>query len=261
MLEIPFARYIPGTTKLHGLNPGVKLLCLIIMLSTVLLARTWMDFTPIICIAALAVLIAEISSRMIIRDLWGFRLLYLVTFVLHCMLTSGEALIDLPLGIKITSEGIERGIFFSTKIALLAALLGPVMRTTHQSEWSNILDVTSSRNKILRRLLAPFSFTLGVAVRFLPLILHETERIRSAQVSRGFSYRGGLIKRVRSMRELMIPLFTATLDRVENITQAMQARGFRLGAQRTIYRPKRIGFMDLTALLLTATAALSVVIK
>jgi len=259
-MRIIFGRFIAGRSPLHQVDPRIKLLGTCILISAGLLVGAWLDLVLVAATAVITVIASGSRYREVLKDIWSLRFFYLVTFVLHCILGSGEPLLDLPLGLSLTVEGMERGLFFSVKIALLAVFIGSLMRTTHPASWVNLFNLGSGGSGSIGRLTAPLGLTLGIAVRFLPLILEEAERIRWAQVSRGFRYKGGLLKRVRSTGKLLVPLLTSSLDRVDGITTAMQARGFRLDSRRSKYDIRRLGVYDMMSILLVLLVVIMVLV-
>lgn len=260
MVFIPFGRFVAGTTHLHLLDPRVKLFGAVVLISTALVVKSWMELGIVAIIAIIATFSARVPLRCLIRDLWTLRFLYLVTIIMHCFLWEGDVLVDLPAGLKITARGIERGLFFSTKIALLIAFIGPLMRTTHPSVWTDLFKSSSGSGYFQRKVIRPLALTLGIAIRFLPLILGEAERIRWAQVSRGFNYHGSLLKRVRALKLLLIPLTASSFSKVDIITTAMQSRSFHLDRKRTVYRSHHLRMNDFLSVTIILIALLIVVL-
>jgi len=248
MVRRLFGKFIPGATLLHTLDLRIKLIGLCILVSAAVAANSWLDLGML----AVLVLVTNSVARMPItesfRDFWSLRMLYIVTVLLHSILASGEALIQLPLGLTVTFQGIERGIFFAVKIALMTAFIGPLLRTTHPSAFLRMFNLGGGKG-IFNRMLAPLTLTLGIAMRFLPLILEEAERIRWSQVNRGLSFQGGIIKKTQSLIPLLTPLLTASLDRVDLLTTAMQSRGFSLAGKRTVYNVRQLLLRDYAALI------------
>ena len=257
---MPFGRFVAGTTFLHSVDPRVKLFGTVVLISTALLVKSWWDLGIVAIIAIITIGSANVPLRHLIRDLWAMRFLYLVTIILHCFLWEGEVLVDLPAGLTITAHGIERGLFFSTKIALMVVFIGPLMRTTHPSVWTDLFKFGSGSGYFQKKLVRPLALTSGIAIRFLPLILEEAERIRWAQVSRGFEYRGSLLKRTRALKLLLIPLTVSSLSKVDIITTAMQSRGFHLDRERTIYRSYRLRMNDIFSIIAILITLLFVVL-
>ena len=239
----PFARFIPGGSPLHLIDPRVKLAGAAVVITSGLLAGRWTGLFAIAMAVVATALAARASWRDAARDVWALRYLYVVTIVLHSILSRGEPLLRLPAGVVISGEGILRGCFFSVKIALLAVLIGLLLRTTHPASLVAALEslpVLGGKSGAPGRL----ALTLGLAVRFLPTIFTEAERIRWAQIGRGLDVTGGPVRRARSLAPLLLPLVASSLDRVDTITTAMQARGYRLDAPRTRYRPLKLQIRD-----------------
>lgn len=256
MVRRLFGKYSPGNTLLHTLDLRIKLIGVCILVSTALVADSWLDLGAIAIMVLVTVCTARMPARELIKDFWALRLLYLVTVLLHSVLSSGQMLLQLPFGLTVTVQGIERGFFFASKIALLTAFVGPFMRTTHLSSFLRLFNPGGGRIKILRRIFTPLTLTFGIAIRFLPLILEEVERIRWSQVSRGLNFRGGIIRKAKTLTPLLTPLLSASFDRVDVITTAMQSRGFSLSRERTNYNRVRLGAKDYLTLLLVIVVAI-----
>ncbi|NQU04797.1 MAG: energy-coupling factor transporter transmembrane protein EcfT [Calditrichaeota bacterium] len=256
----PFGQFIPGSTLLHRLDLRVKLFGVVFLTSSAVIANDVTD----LCVIATMVLMTVVASGMPLRELLRSILVllpfYLVTIVLHSVLTPGHIIIELPFGLDITSDGIMRGLFFSVKIALIASFTSPLMRSTHPSSWMNLFGLSSHAGNYFRRILLPLMVTMGIALRFLPLILEESQRIRQAQISRGLNFGGGLISRAASLKPLLIPLMSSSFDRVDKITIAMQSRGFSLTGNRSIYRSHKLKGCDIAVILLIITVCIVIFI-
>jgi energy-coupling factor transport system permease protein len=246
--HIPFNRVRPGDSFVHRLSPGVKLVwSAFYVLSMVWISR-WHELALVAGLTLPALILARAGLSDAFKDVWSLRFFYLITLALHLLLDAGHPLILLPLGLSVSALGLDRGLFFSAKIALIATMMGVVLRTTHPSEWVEALELSSRGQGRLSRAVRGFALTLGLAIRFLPLILAEAERIRWAQVSRGLQIQGGLVKRVKTLIPLLVPLMAAALDRANGITAAMLSRGFDLDAPRTRYQAAKFTWRDATAL-------------
>ncbi len=242
------------------LDPRVKLVGAVIIVSAGLLVGRWSGLAALLTVVVVAALAARASGREVARDVWFLRYLYAITIVLHCLLGAGEPILRLPFGIEITYQGFMLGCFFSAKIALLAVLIGLLMRTTHPAGWTAAVEAMSGLGGRLAASARRLSLTAGLAVRFLPMFFTEAERIRWAQIGRGLEVTGGPIKRARSLMPLMLPLVASSLDRVDQVTVAMQSRGFRLDAPRTRYRPLKLHWQDAVAVgVVVLTTALVII--
>jgi len=241
-----FGRFAPGKSILHCMDPGVKLIGAVLLVTVGFFSRSFFDLMVVAAIISLALIASNPSRRSVLQDFRALFLLYLVTILLHSVLNPGRALFELPFGLVITIEGLQRGLF----IALIAVLVGALLRTTHPAVWNVSLGLRARWLKPLRRLIQPFALTFSLALRFLPLLIEEADRIRMAQISRGFRPGGGLIRRIQSLKALLIPMVVSSLDKVDTITIAMQSRGFRIGAERSRYSNQKFAWFDYAALIL-----------
>lgn len=254
LVNIPLGGFRPGDSTLHGLDPRAKLAAGAATLVGVVLAKSWSGVGLLAGLALAATALGGISGRELARDLWSFRLFYLLTFLLHALLDRGGTPAFSLIGIVVTREGLAAGLFFSAKIALLAVLGGALARTTHPAHWSKALEALLPSAGRFGRAFGRPGLVMALALRMLPTILTEAERIRLAQVARGLEIgRGGPLRRVRSLLPLAAPLLSATLRKADTVSAAMISRGFRLDAPRTAHNPLRTKGSDWLSL---ATAAI-----
>ncbi len=249
MIRVPLGSYQPGDSVMHRLDPRTKIIGVCFLVSFALIAGDWIKLVPVGLVAMLANLAAGTDPRIVFRDIRSLTLFYVMTMILHSVFTTGEPLIVLPFGVMITMEGIYRGLFFCVKIVLLAALFGPMMRTTHPAEWARAVEGFIPGSVKMGRVFRRLSITLGLAMRFLPTLVHEAERIRWAQIGRGLKLGGGLVNRIKSLLPLITPLLAESIRKAEQVTLAMQARGFRIDAPRMRYKPLKLKMIDFTAAL------------
>lgn len=247
MIRVPFGNYQSGAALLHRLDPRTKIIGISVLVSFALIASDWIRLLPLGLVTVLAVICSGTNTRTLLRDIRSLTLFYILTVVLHSFLTPGEPLIKLPLGLTITLDGISKGFFFSVKIVLLATLFGPLMRTTHPAEWGRAIDGIFTGSTLIGRVFRRLSIILGLAMRFLPTLVREAERIRWAQVGRGLQLNGNIIHRVKSLIPLIMPLLAESIRKAEQVTLAMQARGFNLDAPRSDYKPLKMKAIDIAA--------------
>ncbi|MBT7789692.1 MAG: energy-coupling factor transporter transmembrane protein EcfT [Calditrichaeota bacterium] len=250
----PFGNYISGKTLPHRLDPRVKLVCTAMIFSAVLIIGKWIGLIPIAGISLVFCLISEQTLAQFVRDAISLSFLYIVTVALHSVLTPGDPLFSIAMGISVTVEGLEKGVFFAFKIVCLAILAGLILRTTHQAEWAKAIeDLLPERGKLGR-----FAVMFGLTIRFFPMILEEANRIRLAQIGRGLESGGNLIKRVRNLIPVTLPLLAASFRKADIISYNMQARGFRIDASRSRHKQTKFTSEDIiTGLIVIATIILS----
>lgn len=247
MIRVPFGNYQSGDSILHRLDPRIKIIGVSVLVSFALVVCDWIRLLPFGLVTLLANAGARTNARILLRDIRSLTLFYVMTVVLHSILTPGEPLIELLPGFTVTIDGLFRGLFFSVKIALLAALFGPLMRTTHPAEWARAVEGLVPGSEKMGRILRRLSIILGLAMRFLPTLVREAERIRWAQVGRGLQLGGGMIRRAKSLVPLIMPLLVESIRKAEQVSLAMQARGFRIDAPRSDYKPLKMKAIDVGA--------------
>ncbi len=237
---------------LHSIDPRVKLVSLAMILSAVLIIGEWIGMIPIAILISIMWIISRSSLSQLIRDVFSLSVLYIITILLHSFLTPGEALFDFLFGIPITVEGVQKGLFFSAKIACLAVIVGLVLRATHQSEWAKAVEALLPGKGVFSR----FAIMLGLTVRFFPMILEEANRIRLAQIGRGLGQGGNLFKRVKNLIPVLLPLLSASLRKADSITYNMRSRGFVVDEDRSYHNPLILKITDVFYGLLTAVTIL-----
>lgn len=201
-------------------------------------------------------LVAKISPVTLLRNLKPFLFLFIFTIVLHSVMTPGRTLFSVPLvQLAVSEKGLLFGLIFSARLALMVSVAGLMTLTTTP------LSLTDGLERLLcplKRLGFPaheFAMMISIALRFIPVLAEEAERIQRAQLARGADFSGSLLRRARQMVPLLVPLFVAAFDRADRLAIAMESRCYQGGEGRTSYRELAFGTADLTAAALVVTAA------
>lgn len=256
--SIPIGSYRSGNSLYHRLDPRVKLLGLVISSVCAIFIIRWMG---LVYLGLVVIVINVCAQRSILDMLWTVRsmwLFYLITIIIHSVSNSPYDIAILPFW-KVSSQGFLLGLFFSFKIALMVLSVSPLLITTHPDDWSRAL-MEAYRSKTGNNGLKSMLTSLGLSLRFMPLMANEATRIRLAQMGRGLVIEGGPIKRIKSLIPLISPLLTSAILKAEQTTVAMRARGFELGVNRSIYKPLKLKFGDYLFLLVFISLGFSLVI-
>ncbi len=251
--DITLGQYYPADSPVHRLDPRTKLVVSMALMSGLLLTDE-VTLTALWGLVTLAVVVlARLPVPLVVRNLRAFGWLFALTMVVHAFFTSGTVWVRLPVvAWTVTSEGLQRGLLYSLRLALLVMIAALLTLTTSPIE---ITDGLERLMRPLRRLRVPvheLSMMMSLALRFVPTLLEEADRLQKAQVSRGASFEGGLVQRVRSVVPLVVPLFVSSFRRADELALAMDARCYRGGEGRTCYRQLRLGAGDYVALGLAA---------
>jgi energy-coupling factor transport system permease protein len=263
-LNITLGQYYPAQSVIHRLDPRLKLVSL-----AVLMLLTFTVFAPgAVLLHSAAVLGCVLASgvplRVFLRGLKIFFFLFLFTAVLHLFFTPGSPVFTLPgpVPLKITEEGILRGALVSWRLLAVIGLSSLLTYTTSPLAITRGLEALMSPLSKLRFPVQDFSLMMMMAIRFIPILTSETDRVWKAQKSRGADFsRGGLKKRVATLMSVILPVFTGLFRRADDLALALEARGYIPGQLRTSMRPLRWSSIDSLAMivLVTWSAVLAVI--
>ncbi|MHB8770437.1 MAG: energy-coupling factor transporter transmembrane component T family protein [Syntrophales bacterium] len=249
---INLGQYKPDDTILHRLDPRVKI-CAVMALSILIFAATATGIVLITLFLTALIRTARLSLAETAAALRPVALFMAVIFLMHLLTTGGEPLFAFPgLPIAATHEGFAKGAYVTWQFAGLVIGGALLTLTTSPSELMGGIE----------RLLRPFSrvgipsqeiaVMIAMALRFMPMLLEEYDRLRVAQMARGADFStGGITIRMRALRLLVVPLLLAAFRRADELTTAMEARGYRRGP-RTMLRELSMGKADLAACTLMA---------
>ncbi len=258
--DITLGKYYSADSPVHRLDPRTKLLWVVFYMALLFVADSAAEYAAIILFTALAIKLSRVPLSFITRGLKPIVLLMLFTVALNLFMTpNGKTLWSLGF-LKITDTGVIIAVKMAVRLVLL--IVG-----------SSLLTLTTSPIVLtggIERLLAPFAkiglpsheiaMMMSIALRFIPTLMEETDKIIKAQTSRGADFESGnLLRRVRAMIPILVPLFISAFRRADELAVAMECRCYRGGAERTSLRRFEFGKIDFFALLY-ALALLGIII-
>ncbi|HWR44421.1 energy-coupling factor transporter transmembrane component T [Sporomusa sp.] len=247
LTDITLGQYFPGRSPIHLLDPRTKILGVIVYISTIFLAEDYLAYGILAAFAAMAVGISGIPAKMVVRSIKPLWIIIVLTLAIHIFSTPGTVLYNLgPL--SITKEGIHMGILMSLRLALLIAVSSLLTFTTSP------IALTDGIERLLnpfRRLGVPaheLAMMMTIALRFIPTLLEEADRIMKAQMARGADFASGnILSRAKNMVPLLVPLFISAFRRADELAVAMEARCYRGGENRTRMKELKLGVQDMLA--------------
>jgi len=245
-------QFIPGNSLLHRLDPRTKVICVIATAIAVVSIAKWYEFVVLAAFVLVSVILTRIPAKIFIKGLFSLWLLLIVTFCLQALLTPGEVVFGLG-ALKITREGLAAGGQIFLRLALLILIAILLTLTTSP------LSLTAGLESILaplKRVGVPtheLAMMMTIALRFVPTLLTEAEKVIKAQQSRGagFGSGGGVAGRVKGLLPLFVPLFAGALRGAEELAVAMEARCYQGGANRTRMKSLVLELQDYVALSIT----------
>ena len=235
--NINIGQYIPANSIIHRLDPRTKLT---MTLGIMILAVVTTDLRIYLFIGLLLlslVAISKIPLPYFFRNLKSFFWLFLLTFLLHIFFVPKESVKYINLGfIKINQQGIINGLVYSVRLAIFIFAAAFLSLTTQAVEMTDAVFKSFAPLKKIRFPVAELSLITMISLRFIPLLLEEAISLKKAQVSRGATFEGGLIKKTRKSLPLLVPLFISSFRKADELALALDARGFRSGQKRTSFQ-------------------------
>ena len=248
MLEnITIGQYYPGDSFIHKLDPRVKITAAFVYMVGLFVVNDISGYALVVCAGLLTAALSRIPAAYLLRGLRPVFILIVITFLLNMFLTPGEVLASAgPL--EITVEGIRLGIILSVRLALLVLGASLVTLTTTPVNLTDGLERLLSPGKRIGVPAHELAMMMTIALRFIPTLLEEAEKIIKAQKARGADFEGGsLVKRARNLLPILVPLFVGAFRRADELAAAMEARGYRGGEGRTRMHELRFGARDIIA--------------
>ncbi len=251
--DITLGQFFPGNSALHRLDPRTKILLSIIFIVAIFLAENPLSFLVVALTVAALVMISGISFKVILKGIKPIIFILIFTAVINVFLTDGmgEPLLRFWI-IEIYVEGIVRAVFMALRVIFL--IIGTSTLLTYTTSPISLTDGIESLLYPLKKIGIPvhiFAMMMTIALRFIPTLVEETEKIMNAQKSRGADFTsGGLIKRAKALVPILIPLFVSSFKRAEELATAMECRCYRGDKNRTKLVKLSFGVLDAVFMLL-----------
>lgn len=256
MEKMIFGRFIPGDSFVHKMDPRAKLVFVFGFIFMVFLANNVVAYAALVTFTLIVILLSRIRLYFLINGLKPILILMLFTFFLHLFFTKGgDELVSWGI-IHIYEEGLKQGIFISIRFLVLVFMTSILTLTTSPISITDGLEVLLNPLKVIKVPVHELALMMSIALRFIPTLMDETDKIMKAQMARGSDVTSGPMKeRIKAVVPLLIPLFVSAFKRAEDLATAMEVRGYRGGEGRTRYRQLRWGMRDTSALIILAILA------
>lgn len=249
--DITLGQYFPGSSLLHKLDPRMKIFLIVIYIATIFTANNIWSFALVLLSAFLLVWISEIPAKLILKGLKPIFLVMLFTAAINIFWTTGETPLISFYFIKIYPEGIAYAIYMVVRV--VALILGSSVLLTYTTSpiaLTDGLERVLAPLKVLHIPVHEFSMMMTIALRFIPTLIEETEKIISAQTARGADFSSGnLMQRAKALVPVMVPLFVSAFHRADELAVAMECRCYRGGDGRTRMTQLHMHTRDILVLL------------
>ena len=259
--DITLGQYYQTDSVVHRLDPRVKLIATLLFICSLFVVNQAAGYIVAVVFLALAIRLSHVPFRFMVRGMRAILFLLILTFGFNLFLTPGEAVFRVW-KLTVTREGITMAVKMAVRLSLLIVGSSVMTLTTTPN---NLTDGMERLLKPLQKLRVPvheIAMMMSIALRFIPILLEETDKIMKAQTARGASFdEGNLLQRAKNMVPLLVPLFISAFRRANDLAMAMEARCYRGGDGRTKMKPLHYEKRDyLTYVVLLAYFALCIVI-
>ncbi len=245
--NITIGQHFPGNSTIHQLDPRVKIISVFLFILSLFFISSFYPYILVLVFMSSIILISKVPLSYILKGLKPLIFLILLTFTINVFMTKGVVMFTIgPL--KATREGLIQAIFMALRLIFL--VIGTSMLTLTTSP----IALTDG----IEKLLSPFkkigvpahelAMMMTIALRFIPTLLEETDKIMKAQMARGADFESGnIINRAKSLVPLLVPLFVSAFRRADELAMAMEARCYRGGENRTRMKALKIESNDILA--------------
>ncbi len=260
LTDITIGQYFPGDSVLHRMDPRIKIVLLFFLIVGIFVFDTRGAYAVMSAFTLLLMVLSRVPLRMMARSVKPLWWILAFTFFVHLCSTPGEIFAKVWI-FDFTYAGFWQGFFVCLRLVLLILLSSLLTFTTSPLA---LTDALESLLRPLKRFGVPaheLAMMMTIALRFVPTLIEETDKIIKAQQSRGSDFSSGnLMKRVKSLIPILVPLFISAFRRADELAMAMEARCYRGGVGRTQMKALKIGGVDYLALavMLVFTAVLGV---
>jgi energy-coupling factor transport system permease protein len=258
MKQLPTGQFIPGTSILHGLDARAKILCLIILLVAIVSASSPWGFVLALAMTALTVALTMLPLRVVINSVQRMWLFFFVIFLMNALFFDDTVPIWSWWIFRISETGIRQGISVVVHVALIIILGNVLTLTTAPMDVTMALESLIKPLKLMGVPTEEVAMIISVAIQFIPTLMEEADMIRMAQTARGAQFESKKVaEKVTSFISLVVPIFISAFRRADELSLAMEARGYRNARNRTKRKREPFLWRDYAALTLCVGVLMS----
>ena len=246
--DITLGQYFPGNSPVHRLDPRTKLIMLVVYIVALFMAKSWISYGVMLAFLVFTVKISTIPPKSIVRGMKPLVMILVFTGVLNLFFTTeGKVLLDVGF-LTITSGGLERAVFMVVRILMLISGTFLLTYTTSPIALTDGLEALLNPLKVIKVPVHELAMMMCIALRFIPTLIEETDKIMCAQKARGADFESGsLMDRAKALIPILVPLFISAFRRADELATAMECRCYQGGEGRTKMKILRYHRNDMQA--------------
>ena len=258
--DVTLGQFFPGDTLIHRLDPRTKLIGVVIYFIALFSAKGVLSTLLVMLTLVMCVAVSRIKPKALLKGMKPLLFIVIFTAVLNLFYTEGRILVQWWI-FKITAEGLKRTILMMIRILLLVSCTFLLTYTTSPLQLTDGLEHLMRPLKKVRFPVHELSMMMSIALRFIPTLIEELDKIMSAQKARGADFEtGGLIKRAKALLPVLVPLFVSAFRRADELATAMECRCYHGGVGRTRMKELQMQSIDVFALLFMLALLVGVIV-
>lgn len=259
--DITIGQYYPGKSVLHRLDPRMKLILTFMLIVVIFLCKSFFSLRLIVLTAVGAAAVSGVPAKMILKSLKPIVIILVFTAVLNVFYTQGGETYFEWWKIAVTEKGVNTAIFTMVRIVCLVVISSLLTYTTTPTMLTDALERVLSPLKIFKIKVHTLAMMMTLALRFIPTLIEEIDRIMNAQKARGADLEtGGIIQRAKALVPIFIPLMVSSFRRAYELAFAMTCRCYTGGEGRTRMKQMKLGFRDFAALAVCMAVTAGVIV-
>ncbi|MGX8703593.1 MAG: energy-coupling factor transporter transmembrane component T family protein [Lachnospiraceae bacterium] len=250
--DITLGQYYPGNSILHRLDPRVKFIGTIVFIVGLFFVQGVVGYAFVTAILVTLICISEVPWKVVLKGLRAIVFILIITMLFNIFLIPGKVLAQWWI-FRITEEGLYTAIRMGIRLVYLVTGSSLLTLTTIPTAMTDAMENLFRPLKVFRVPVHEIAMMMSIAIRFIPILMEETEKIKKAQMARGADFEtGSFLRRIRSLIPLLVPLFVSAFQRANDLALAMEARCYHGGEGRTRMKPLRYARRDYIAYILQA---------
>ncbi|MBQ6798717.1 MAG: energy-coupling factor transporter transmembrane protein EcfT [Oscillospiraceae bacterium] len=231
--DVTLGQFFPGNTVVHKLDPRTKLLMVILYIAALFTAKAFVSYGLVFLFLAVSVFLSKIRVSALFKGLKPLMIIIILTAFINLFYSKGEPLVQFWI-ITITKEGLYNAFFMVARIVMLIAGTFLLTYTTSPIALTDGLELLMNPLKKIKVPVHELSMMMCIALRFIPTLIEETDKIMSAQKARGADFESGnLLQRAKALLPILVPLFISSFSRADDLATAMECRCYQGGIGRT----------------------------
>ena len=246
--DITLGQFFPGKSPIHRMDPRTKLILTVVYIVALFLANNWLSYLAMMAFLVSCIKISAIPPKSIVRGMKPLVLILVFTAVLNLFYTDGGIVLVRLGSLAITTEGLKRAFFMIWRILML---ISGTFLLTYTTSPISLTDGLESLMNPLKQLHVPvheLAMMMSIALRFIPTLIEETDKIMNAQKARGADFENGsIIDRAKALVPVLVPLFISAFRRADELATAMECRCYQGGEGRTKMKLLRFSRVDIQA--------------